>query len=336
MHKTSYFNPGTTDPLTFARFAPLPENRSALAAAQRVASCVGSRQTHRAVNPLYLHGPPGTGKTCLVSSLVAEVTRRCADLPASLLTAGDLARTEEAGTLQAAHQSDLVIVEDLQHLPRQGAEALVQLFDYLHARQVQMVFTATCGPRQLDLPARLTSRLACGLVVGMEPWGPASRLAILQDKAQRLQLAVSRDVLAWLAEHLSGGRQLEGALTRLQTLARMQRQPLDVAQVADHFREQAEADQPTVERIVQRVSGHYRVEPGQLQSQSRGRHVLLPRQVSMYLVRQLTRLSLEQIGAYFGGRDHSTVLHACRKVELGLEHDAILSGSVRQLQAELA
>ena len=126
-------------------------------------------------------------------------------------------------------------------------------------------------------PARLTSRLACGLVVGLEPLQAPSRLALLQDRAQRRQLAVTRDVLAWLAEHLTGGgRQLEGALARLETLARLQSQPLDVATVADHFREQVEASAVTVERIAQRVSGHFRVEARQLQSRRRSRSVLLP------------------------------------------------------------
>src|SRR5262249_22117573 len=156
-----------------------------------------------------------------------------------------------------------------------------------------------------------------------------SRLALLEDKAQRRQLAVRHDVLAWLAEHLTGGgRQLEGALARLELLARLSGRPPDVAAVAAHFREQAEASRVTVERIAQRVGGSSGGDPRQLQRRRRYKGVLLPRQVGMYLARQLTELSLEQIGAYFGGRDHSTVLHACRKVEQALTHDAALSGAV--------
>jgi chromosomal replication initiator protein len=186
------------------------------------------------------------------------------------------------------------------------------------------------------MSARLGSRLAAGLVVGLDPLSAPARLALLQDKAQRRQLAVHPEVLAWLAEHLTGGgRQLEGALARLETLARLRDQPLDVAIVAEHFREQIKEGGPMVEHIVQRVGGCFQVEPRQLQSRRRSRQVLLPRQVGMYLTRQLTGLSLDQIGAYFGGRDHSTVLHACRKVEQALIQDAALSGLVRQLHAEL-
>jgi chromosomal replication initiator protein len=109
----------------------------------------------------------------------------------------------------------------------------------------------------------------------------------------------------------------------------------DVAAVAGHFGPEVEASQLTVEIITQRVSRFFQVPPRELQSRRRCRHALVPRQVGMYLARQLTPLSLEQIGAYFGGRDHSTVLHACRKVEQALTCDVTLSGAVRQLHADL-
>ena len=105
--------------------------------------------------------------------------------------------------------------------------------------------------------------------------------------------------------------------------------------VAESFRADADARRATVESIAQRVGRYFRVEPRRLQGRDRSRQALLPRQVGMYLARRLTDLSLEQIGAYFGGRDHSTVLHACRKVEQALADDLALSGAVRQLQADL-
>ena len=294
-----------------------------------------------------LHGPAGTGKTHLVSALVTDITRQIPHLVVTILSAGDFAylgspdnepADEAADTMAAAKQSDLVIVEDVQHLPARAVETVVQLCDGCLARQQQMIFTAVVGPRYLvQFPARLTSRLAAGLVVGLQPLAPASRLAFLRDRAARRQLAVSRDVLAWVAEHVGGsGRQLEGAIGRLETLVRLHDRLPDVATVAEQFRLEAEGSSPTVERIAQRVSGYFQVEPRQLQSRRRYRNALLPRQVGMYLARQLTPLSLEQIGAYFGGRDHSTVLHACRKVEQALTRDVALGGAVRQLQADLS
>ncbi len=321
-------------PLTFARFVACPENRSALLAIKDLAACTRSRRPVR-TSPLFIHGAAGSGKTHLMHALVDELTRACPDLTISVLSAAEL------GDLADLCQSDLVILEDLQHVPRGAAEPLVQALDDLAAYSRAVVCTAVVGPQNLSwrgepFPARLTSRLASGLVAGLEPLQAASRLAVLQDKAQRQQLAVSRDILAWLAEHLNGGRQLEGALTRLEALARMHTRPLDVPTVAAAFGEQVEDTQATVERIVQQVSGFYRVQAHQLQSRLRSRRVMLPRQVGMYLARRLTSLSLQEIGSYFGGRDHSTVLHACRKVEEELEHDPVLSGAVQQLHYALA
>src|SRR5262245_9869180 len=330
---------------TFTHWIETPENRPALLAIQRVTECVCSQRRKREVNPVFLHGPSGTGKTHLVSALVAEATARRPDLVATVLAAGDLALAYQADAdgqpstvLASAREADLLIVEDLQHLPAQAAEVLVQLVNARLARQQQMVFTAAKGPGQLvQFPARLTSRLAAGLVVGLLPLLPPSRRAFLQDRAKARELRLTDDVLDWLAANTGGSvRQLEGTLSRLETLARLHGRPPELDAVRDALRTDADAHRPTVERIAQRVGRHFQLDPRQLQARGRSRNVLLPRQVGMYLARQLTSLSLQQIGAYFGGRDHSTVLHACRKVEQALHGDPSLSGLVRQLHADLS
>jgi chromosomal replication initiator protein len=264
---------------------------------------------------------------------------RAGEIDSRFGSAGDneTAESDEDGD-QAAWQGDLLVVEDLQHLRAEAAQTLVQLLDRCVSRRRLVVCTASVGPGHLGhLPARLTSRLAGGLVVGLESFGPTGRLAFLRDRAQRRQLAVSADVLSWLADHLGGsGRQLEGAIARLEELTRIHDRLPDVETVASHFQDDVDASRPTVERIVERVSRYFCIDRRQLRSRRRLRSVLVPRQVSMYLARRLTGLSLEQIGAYFGGRDHSTVLHACRKIDQALSHDARLSGAVRRLQADLA
>jgi chromosomal replication initiator protein len=330
-------------PLTFATLVGVPEVRAALAAVRDVLTCVCSERFRRACNPLYIHGPAGAGKTHLVSALAHETTQRGPRLVVNVLPAGDreaLGRfwsdAESESGAQEARGCDLFIVEDVQHLPVGFARSLARLIDDLLVRQVQMVFTARVGPRQLELPVRLTSRMASGLVVGVEVPGVESRRAILADKAQRRQLPVRPEVLDWLAHHLAGGgRQLEGALARLDQLGVGRDGPPDVDTVIGHFREEADLARPSVDRIAQRVGRLFHVELRLLRSERRGRGVVLPRQVGMYLARQLTGLSLGQIGAYFGGRDHTTVLHACRKVERALTEDASLSGTVRQLYQDL-
>lgn len=320
---------------TFASWIVLPENQAAQLAAQQAARRLPGH------NPLFLHGPPGMGKSHLANALVAQVSQQAPETLVALLSAGDfglLLRQEDGVDLRAARQADVLVLEDLQHLSPRSADALAALIDRGQARKQQQVFTARMGPAQLtDLPGRLTSRLASGLVTGLLPLTPASRMAFLRERLRRQRMNVDEPVLAWLAEHVNGSiRQLEGALARLTTLAALQGAVLDVATVAQVFEVEAEAGRPTVERIAQRVGRYFQVEPRQMQSRRRTRAALLPRQVGMYLARQLTPLSLEQIGAYFGGRDHSTVLHACRKVEQALAHDANLSGAVRQLHADLA
>ncbi len=337
--------------MTLTHFVPTPESRSAQLAVLDLASALA--RARRVTNPLYLHGPPGVGKTLLLSHLIEEVLRKAPRLTVTVLQAGDfegLLRTGDGSTeenedrLEAARENDLLIIEDLQHLcleneHRRGVvtEALVQLFDYRQTRQRQMVFTAAVGPGQLSrLPARLVSRLGCGLVVGLTALQESSRLEVLQEKAQERQLAVSRDVLGWLAKHLvGGGRQLDGAIAQLEALTRLHPGPLDVANIATHFQDQRASGQATVEKIARRVGSYFRIDARHLQSRRRHQSLLLPRQIGMYLTRKLTDLTLESIGKYFGGRHHTTVLHACEKIEAALLDDTAISSAVQQLQADL-
>jgi chromosomal replication initiator protein len=315
----------------------LPENRAARQAVERLRDCVCGQGPRRAINPLLLFGPPGTGKTHLVNDLVEEVARRQPGVLVALLPAAELAPAEadDLQQQQALRQADLVVVEDVQHLGRRSVEALVGLIDRCLGRQRQLVFTAGVGPAHLEhLPARLTSRLGQGLVVALEPLGPDSRQEYLR---RRLPFELPAEAVRELARGASGSaRQLEGLLVRLEQLAASLRRPPGSDDLAGLFAGEAALRRPTLERIVQRVGSYFRVEPRRLCSSGRSREVLLPRQVSMYLARRLTDLSLEQIGAYFGGRDHSTVLHACRKVEQAVVADAGLEGDVRRLHADLA
>jgi chromosomal replication initiator protein len=334
---------------TFSRWVAMPENRSAWIAAQRVAQCVCSDRQRRETNPLFVHGPAGTGKTHLISALVADVTKRRLDRVVRSVSADELTSALRPATdakLEADRQEllvsllhcDLLVVDDVRRLAPSVSEGLVALIDQRLSRHLQMVFTATAGPAHLDkLPARLTTRLAGGLVVGLMPLSPASRLVFLRDRAQRRHLALNQEVLAWLAKHVTGnGRQLEGALTRLETVTRLNQRAPDVAAVAALFHAEAASAKPSVERIASRVGSYFQVAADELQSRRRCRNALLPRQIGMYLARRLTPLSLGQIGRYFGGRDHSTVLHACRKVHLAMTRDPALSGALRQLHADLA
>lgn len=305
----------------------LGENEAARQAADRARACVLSGRKRREVNPLFLHGPSGTGKSHLVADLADQIADGGQGV--TVLPSAELADPREPT------EAALVAVEDVQLLPRNAVEPLVALVDSCRARHVQLVCTAASGPAQLTtLPNRLTSRLASGLVVGLGLLGPDSRRQFLAAALAHRGQSAAPGVLDLLAARLPGTvRQLEGAVGRLQTLERVLGRAATLDEVHEAFRE--EQSDLNVERIVRQVGNYYRVDPRDLRSSSRTRQVLLPRQVSMYLARRLTALSLEQIGAFFGGRNHSTVLHACRKVEQGLDRDERLSRAVRELAAGL-
>jgi chromosomal replication initiator protein len=322
---------------TFAQLLAVPENRSALVAIQDLVSDISGHSSRPCPNPLFLHGPTGCGKTFLLTALADELAP--SGVQVCQMSANDFAA---AGDPDAARNADLLIVEDLQHLPMRYVETLVRLLDERLRHERSTIFSALVGPGRLQhrgtpLPNRLTSRLAAGLVVAMEPMQTSSRQRLLKALADDAKIALAPEILVWLAQHLTGGgRQLEGAIRQLKALQRLQAKPLRLEEVRAHFRAQLESNAPTVERIAKRVSGYFQVEPKRLLSARRSRDVLLPRQVSMYLARQLTNLSLQKIGKYFGGRDHKTVQHACLKIEAVMKADAALSGAVRQMRAELA
>jgi chromosomal replication initiator protein len=319
-----------------ARLLVMPENRAALAALQDVLAGLADDKADRLPNPLYLFGASGTGKTHFVQALAAELNKLNIDVCTH--SANDFA---EIDGFAPARDADLYIVEDLHHLPTRYVEPLIQLMDERLRRGLPMIFTASGGPsvvrhRGASLPHRLTNRLAGGLVVALEPMQAPSRRRLLEALALEAKLNVSPEILDWLAQQLiGGGRQLAGAVRQLQTLQALHKKPLALADIRAHFRPQVEENTPTVQRIAEHVSGYFCVKPKLLVSPRRAHDVLIPRQLSMYLARQLTNLSLQKIGAFFGGRDHKTVQHACNKVARALETDHALSSVARQLRAEL-
>jgi chromosomal replication initiator protein len=343
--RTSADGGRTPAPSRWGELVALPENRSALGAAESLADALlAGRRV--AFNPLVLHGPPGTGKTQLTTTLL----RQLADCPevvtARVVAAGDLARV--AGTDEAAGFADrdlvacdLLVLEDIQLLPAREADAVCDLLDRRTARRRATVVTANAGPAVLKhLPRKLTSRLAAGLVVQLEPLSPTSRRILLEAAAKARKVRLTPDALDWLAsQHTGGGvRALLGLLGNLAHAAPSYPGPLDRIAVEEIL---AGTGQPTssgrdVAGIVKRVAAAFGVTAKELLGPSRLRRVMVPRQVAMYLARGLCGLSLPRLGAAFGGRDHTTVLHACRKVEADMAGDDMLAGVVRQLRAELA
>jgi chromosomal replication initiator protein len=217
----------------------------------------------------------------------------------------------------------------------------MQRLDERQSQSRSTIVTASAGPRHLQFrgesfPARLTSRLAAGLVVAVRLPEASSRRFVLDEFLRAANLIVPDSVITYLADHGRGFRSLEGAVHQLKLLAHLDRGPLKASALLEHFQKQSRFDQSSVERIVQVVAGRFRVAAKDVRSRSRRRGFVVPRHVSMYLARRLTPLSFQQIGSYFGGCDHATVLHAYRKMEQTQERDPELGGAIRQLLDDLA
>jgi len=305
-----------------ADFVPLPENRSALLAVRRMAR----RLSRCPFTPLVLHGPSGTGKTHLANALheyAAERVEVCR-----------VSATDWSPDDRDPKRCNLLIVEDLQHLPGRMIDDLIATLDLRTARERPTLITANKCPAELpEIPARLASRLVGGLVIGLDLLAKKSRLTILDKIEKKNKLGIRREVVEWLAENTPGSaRQLIAALNQVKVLtARLP--SVGVSEVAADFAGHM-ATKLDIETIAQHVGRAFDVKVKDLRGRDRQSRVLWPRQVSMYLARRVTDLSLAEIGEYFG-RDHSTVRHACQKVEDALAGDSQLPRLLRRLEAEL-
>ncbi len=320
-------------------FLVLPENRVAVRAVRSVCRTVLAGKRPNA-NPLVLHGPPGTGKSRLGAALVQQLATSPEGVTAQVVSAGDLTRSpDESLSDRELFECDLLALEDVQHLSGRVANAACDLIDGRTVRRRATVVTASTGPSQLaHLPQRLTSRLSAGLVIQLEPLAVPSRRAILAEVATTKGVRLTPDALDWLAQQATGGgvRATLGLLQNLAQVASAFPGPLTRTDVQKTL---AESGQPTsatsgVSRIVERVAAAFNVSEKELLGVSRLRGVMRPRQVAMYLARELTGLSLPRLGAAFG-RDHTTVLHSCRKVAEEVKSDAALAKRVSDLRTGL-
>lgn len=310
------------------QFVLLPENRSANLAIRRLARCLDAGKPRCSFVPLLLHGPPGGGKSHLCDALHEYVAGRCEVVR---VEGSDWGALDEAPRIDD-RCCDLLIVEDLQHLPSRGLSAFGSMLDIRIGRRIPTLITASKGPAELaNLPMRLASRLAGGLVIGIEAPGMESRRLFLQQRAKLMGLKVREDALDWLARQTPGsGRQLLSALDQLRDLTATLPQLPDAATLQANLPRVSVA----LDRIAQRVCRLYRIDARLLRGRDRQPGVVLPRQVAMFLARELSGQSLAQVGSYFG-RDHTTVGHACQKIADAQEHDRELASCLRQLRAEL-
>jgi chromosomal replication initiator protein len=332
---------------SFDSFVTGPCNRLAHAACMAVSESPG-----RTYNPLFVHGSAGLGKTHLLQATCRRVRRADAASSICFLSCetfvNHFIQAVERGELHKFRyryrHADVLAIDDIQFLSarEQTQEEFFHTFNTLYQSQKQIVLSSDRGPGQIrGLEERLVSRFNWGLVARIDRPCYETRVAIVRKKAHVRSIDLPGDVVCLIAGKLDANtRELEGAISKVAMLAQVADRPIDLA-----LAEQALGAEPaagrreiTVEDILRAVTTRYSVRLADLQSRKRSRSIAFPRQVCMFLARMLTNHSLEEIGGYFGGRDHTTVLHANRAIEAARERDpafqAKLDALARDIQAQ--
>lgn len=331
---------------TFDSFVVGKPNELAHAAARRVAE--GGPVTF---NPLFLYGGVGLGKTHLMHAIAHELQARRPDLRVLYLSAEQFMyrfvqalRERQVMDFKELFRSvDVLMVDDVQFIAGKDStqEEFFHTFNALVDQNKQIVISADRAPGEIkDLEERIKSRLQCGLVVDLHPTDYELRLGILQQKVEHYRsqyrgLVLADGVLEFLAHRITTNvRVLEGALTRLFAFASLvgREITLDLAQdcLADILR--SSDRKLSIEEIQRKVAEHYNIRLSDMIGPKRLRNIARPRQVAMYLSKQLTPRSLPEIGRRFGGRDHTTIMHGVRKIEELMTTDSQLSDDLQLLR----
>ncbi|MGZ0188603.1 MAG: chromosomal replication initiator protein DnaA [Alphaproteobacteria bacterium] len=330
--------------LSFDNFVVGKPNEFAYAACMRAAETEAP-----AFNPLFLYGGVGLGKTHLMHATASAIRQNFPEKRVLYLTAEKFLyqfihalRAQETVAFKELFRSvDVLMVDDVQFLCGRDAtqEEFFHTFNALVDQGRQVIVSADTSPTDMDgLEERVRSRLGWGLVVELNPTNYELRLSILEAKAVLLGLKLDERVLEFVAQRITTNiRELEGALNRLAAYAQLggRQITLETAQEALRDLLRASERRVSIEEIQKHVAEHFNIRLADMSSPRRARAVARPRQVAMYLAKHLTSRSLPEIGRKFGGRDHTTVMHAIRKIEELSAADNVLAEDIRLIRRVL-
>jgi chromosomal replication initiator protein len=298
---------------------------------------------------LFIHGGVGLGKTHLLQAVCQKVLHRTPDARIlyhscdSFINQFILA-VENGDMHQFRHRYrhvDMLVIDDIHFLAGRDRtqEEFFHTFNTLYQQHKQIILSADCPPSEIpELEERLVSRFNWGLVARIEKPCYETRMAILQKKARMRGLALPDDVVCYIAAKVENNtRELEGAITKIQGMSLLQngRIDLELAKAALGDTVTNEQKRITIQQILDAVTKYYNVRLSDLQSKKRHKSIAFPRQMCMFLARRHTRYSLEEIGGYFGGRDHTTVLHAVRTIDEDTKMDKQIAEQLAQLESQL-
>ncbi len=333
-----------SEAFTFETYVVGPQNKMAYAAARSVAE-----KPAGAFNPLFIYGDSGLGKTHLLHA-IARQTKRLRPESHIVLVKGveftnDLIEAIRGGTtseFREKYQSeDLLLVDDIQFIAgkKQTQEEFFHTFNSLYESGRQIVLTSDRPPKEMtQLEDRLRTRFEWGLMVDVEPPDYETRLAIIRNKAALLSINLPDRISSMIAENVTANvRQIEGVLNKIlaySDLMGVMDEEAIMKALEDVVKNNNEY-MPTPENIIEYIAKYFELEPDALQGQSRSRNVVNARQIAMYLIRRLTKMSTQDIGNVFGGRDHTTVLYSLDKVEGQMRSDPAFAETVKEITTNI-
>lgn len=332
------------DRYTFESFVVGPSNRFAHAASMAVAESPA-----KSYNPLFIYGPVGLGKTHLMQAIGHEILRKNPQTNVLYITSerftNQLINAIKTGTTikfrDKYRNVDCLLIDDIHFIAGKEAtmEEFFHTFNTLYDSHKQIVVSSDKSPKDIsNLEERLVSRFEWGLVTDIQPPDFETRTAILRKKAERENLHIPDSVTFFIADKIKSNiRELEGALIRVVAYSRLVGKEVDESVAQEVLKDLiVETEKKiTVDLIQRKVAEYFEVRPSDMTAKRRSRNIVYPRHVAMYLSREMTGLSFPEIGENFGGRDHTTVLHAYEKIKKDLKKDLKLKPLVDKLVYEI-
>lgn len=324
----------------FDNFVVGPTNRLAHACAVAIAENPG-----KTYNPLFIYGGPGLGKTHLMHAVGQFVTNnnpgaRIMYVSGETFTYHYISSLREHKTSEFRRKYrsiDIWLVDDIQFLigKERTEEEFFHTYNAIYDMGKQIVLTSDRAPKDLQLDSRLLSRFECGILADISPPDLETRIAILQTKAESENMTLPNDVILYIARLITSNiRQLEGALITLHAYASLMKTQVTVSLAEEVLSKNFGEDAPPVidsNKVLQEVAKKFNVEITDLKGKCRSKDIVIPRQVVMYLCRELTDSSLPAIGKAIGGKDHTTVMHACKKIEEKMAGDKSFAAQIEEL-----
>lgn len=329
---------------TFDTFVSGPSNQFAHAAAMAVA-----KNPATTYNPLFIYGGVGLGKTHIIHSIGNEILKTNKNLKITYYSSekftNELINSLRHGKMEEFRNKfrsiDVLLIDDIQFIAgkKSTQEEFFHTFNALYESHKQIVVTSDKFPKEIpDLEERLRSRFEWGLIADIQEPDTETKQAILKMKSEINNINISEEVIFFLANSITSNvRELEGYLIRIGAYSSLTSTPINIDMAKDVLKNIITENNKeiTIDRIQKTVAEHYQIKTSEIKSQKRLKNIVLPRQIAMYISRNMTNLSYPEIGDKFGGKDHSTIIHAIKKIEEKMSSDMGLKMTVDKLMTKL-